>query len=423
MQVSCVNPDGSAASNDGWSTFANAQSPGSSESTQCGPGAPMLALVSDATAVPGSTVVGLQYTAPSGSVLSGGTVNVNLDADGTGITNGGFNGAEGQAGVEGPALGFDASNVIFQCVDGNPQAFAPCQNGSDDFAGPVSIPNRGGGVFLDAACGGVSNATCNSGGKDGAWAQAKLIWSHLLLTNDSTPQGSSFSGSALQPRARGTAHVVFTATDPGGPGVYLVTAGIDGRAVYIGTPDTNGGRCVAVGTDPTTGARMFDYAQPCRTTEVVDIPIPTAGLADGAHEMTMAVTDAAGNSSTVFDQTITTSNPQTTPKPSGPGSLRAQFVITWRWVRATTTVRKIHVRDLPGNARVTTRCVGRHCPRLRATARGIRRVDAMLRTLVGRRLRAGQSLRITVTAPQRKPERIALVIRNNRKPLAKLLPR
>lgn len=425
MQVSCVNPDGSTASHDGWSTFGTAQA-GVSASTQCGPGSPMVALVSDAAPVAGSTVVGLQYTAPSGSALSGGAVEVNLDADGTGITNGGYNGAEGQAGVLGPALGFDAGNVITQCVDGNPQAFAPCSNGTDDFAGTVAIPDRGGGVWVEAACGGVSNATCNTGGRNGAWATAKLIASDLLLTNGSTPQAANFSGSVLQPNASGTAHLVFTATDPSGPGVYQVSAAIDGTPVYTGTPDTNGGECVATGTDPATGSWMFGYAQPCRTTEVVDIPVPTTGVADGAHELTATVTDAAHNSSTVFDQSISVSNPvttTTTPKPAGPGSLHAQFVIKWHWLRAATEVRKIRVAHLPGNARVTVRCVGKHCPRLRARARGIRRVGAMLDKLVGRHLRPGQSLLLAVTAPQHTPERIALVIRYNRKPLAKLLRR
>ncbi len=45
----------------------------------------------------------------------------------------------------------------------------------------------------------------------------------------------------------------------------------------------------------------------------------------------------------------------------------------------------------------------------------------MLRKLGGRRLRAGQSLLITVTAPRHAAERIVLAIRNGRKPSARLL--
>jgi hypothetical protein len=216
------------------------------------------------------------------------------------------------------------------------------------------------------------------------------------------------------------AHVVFTAADPGGPGVYSVSAAIDGTPVYSATPNVNDGACVPVGTD-TSGALMFDSAQPCPVTEVVDVPIPTAGLADGSHELALTVTDAARNSATVLDQTITTSNPQTTPSPSGRRALHATFVISWRWKGASTLLRSIRVKRLLRNARVAVSCSGKHCPKLRASARGPRKAAALLRKLAGRRLRAGQSLLITVTAPRHAAERIALRIRKGLKPSARLL--
>jgi hypothetical protein len=46
----------------------------------------------------------------------------------------------------------------------------------------------------------------------------------------------------------------------------------------------------------------------------------------------------------------------------------------------------------------------------------------MLRKLEGRRLRAGQSLFITVTAPRHTAERIAVQIRDDLKPSARLVP-
>ena len=51
---------------------------------------------------------------------------------------------------------------------------------------------------------------------------------------------------------------------------------IDGKAVYSGTPNSNGGKCVAVGTSG--GALMFDYSQPCPASESVDLPINTTTL-------------------------------------------------------------------------------------------------------------------------------------------------
>jgi len=61
-------------------------------------------------------------------------------------------------------------------------------------------------------------------------------------------------------------------------------------------------------TDNTSGALMFDWQQPCLQTETVDIPVDTTALTDGQHELKVIVTDAAQNSSTVLDQTITTLN-------------------------------------------------------------------------------------------------------------------
>jgi hypothetical protein len=166
---------------------------------------------------------------------------------------------------------------------------------------------------------------------------------------------------------------------------------------------------------------MFDHQQPCPATEAVSIPVPTSGVADGSHEMAVSLTDAAGNTSPVLDQTITTSNPQTTPAPSGRRALHARFVISWRWAGTTTLLRSIRVTHLPRNARVAIHCAGTHCPRLRATARGSRKVARMLRKLGGRRLSAGQSLLITVTAGRHRAERIAVKIRNGLKPSARLL--
>jgi hypothetical protein len=108
--------------------------------------------------------------------------------------------------------------------------------------------------------------------------------------------------SLLPPNVFGTADVSFTAGDAGGPGVYNVTAKVDGTTVYGANPDTNSGRCVSVGTDTASDAFMFDWQQRCPTTEFVDVPVNTAGLLDGRHQLTIAVTDADQNTSTVLNE-------------------------------------------------------------------------------------------------------------------------
>jgi hypothetical protein len=415
MQVSCVNPNGSAAPSEGWSAFTQGTiAIGDGNNTNCAPGVPMAAYLGNQADAQDQQAETLQFTPPAGSALVGGSLAVNLTA------YGGDQFGTAQADVLEPQFKLDASDAVFACIN---------QNGcggttTPAYTGAVTLPaGRDGNLYVTAICTAFPGHTCDQnipGTNNGYWALAQVTSAHLLLSSAAAPQGSGFSGSALQRNTRGVAHVVFTAADPGGPGVYSVSAAIDGTPVYSATPNVNDGACVPVGTD-TSGALMFDSAQPCPVTEVVDVPIPTAGLADGSHELALTVTDAARNSATVLDQTITTSNPQTTPSPSGRRALHATFVISWRWKGASTLLRSIRVKRLLRNARVAVSCSGKHCPKLRASARGPRKAAALLRTLAGRRLRAGQSLLITVTAPHHAAERIALRIRKGLKPSARLL--
>ncbi|MDQ6747964.1 MAG: hypothetical protein M3010_07675 [Candidatus Dormibacteraeota bacterium] len=412
MQISCQNLDGSAASSQGWTGFSTgAVSNGSNNDANCAPGHQMTALLSNAAPAPVGASEVLRYTPPPGSTLIGGTLSVGLAADGRGPN------ASGTAVVYEPAFGYDASNVFFQCAAG----LAPCHNNTNVFIGTLNLPaNRGGDLYLQGGCGGAAGYSCNAGGSYGVWGGVGVPWAHLLLSSSATPQASAFSGSALQPRTGGIAHLVFTATDSG-PGIYAVTAFVDGQPVWSATPNKNDGKCVPVGTDPASGALMFDYQQPCPATEVVDVPVSTSGLSDGGHELAIAVTDAAHNTSTVLDQQISTSNPQVTPVPRRRRSVRAQFVISWSWRAASTRLRSIAVRQLPRGARVTVSCLGRHCPRLKVRSGTGRGVAKLLRSLSGRRLHAGDRLRITVTAPGRRAEHVELSIRDGRIPRARLL--
>jgi hypothetical protein len=423
MQVSCVNPNGSAALSEGWTAFASGD-PGafSTNNNQCAPGMPMAANLSADTAVPTESDEYLEYQPPASSRLVGGTLDVNLVADGYGVDSSNNVNAVAVAALYEPALLASPGNLFFQCVAW--LAFCPGTSGVD-YSGPVALPaDRGGDLYLQAECAnGTPSGMCSINAHDNAWALAQVVWAHLLLSSDVSPQGTQFSGSALQKNARGTAHVVFTASDPGGPGVYSVTAAIDGRTVWSGVPNANGGDCAPVGTDAATGAWMFDASQPCLVTEAVDAPVPTRGLPDGAHELAVTVTDAAQNSSTVLDQTITTSNPQTTPVPKSGRAVHARFVISWSWNGEHTTLRSISVQKLARNAHLSVGCAGRGCPRLKIRSASAHRVSKLLHGLGGKRFRAGDRLHITVTAPRRHPERIELQIRDGRLPGARLVKR
>ena len=78
MEVSCVNPSQSAAPSEGWSSFAAGGGYGSNNSTGCGPGSPMFAILSTDAAVGVGSAETLQYTPPGGSALIGGSIDVSI---------------------------------------------------------------------------------------------------------------------------------------------------------------------------------------------------------------------------------------------------------------------------------------------------------------------------------------------------------
>ncbi len=299
-EVSCENPDLSAAPSQGWSSFTSGSVGfGANSNTVCGPGDPMSAELSSAAADPVGAGENLEWAPPAGSTLAGGSIDVGMYGDGYGYD------ASAAAVAYSPEFKYDGSDVILQCSSGQPA----CSTGSSPYiyTGVLSLPtNRGGDFYIGAGCGGTQGQACNEGANEGAWSMIRLWWARFLLSNSSTPAANNITGPLLNAGARGTQELTLTATDPGGPGVYAVTAQIDGKTLYDATPNNNGGECVS--TASSNGALMFDYSQPCRQSESVDIPIETSTVTDGSHTLKITVDDAAGNSSVVYDGTINTHN-------------------------------------------------------------------------------------------------------------------
>jgi hypothetical protein len=181
------------------------------------------------------------------------------------------------------------------------------------------------GLTVSVGCnGGAYGNPCPTSIGGGPEASVTISSAAFWLTSDASPTATGFSGTLLAADAHGTADLAFTANDPNGPGVYNIAVLVDGNQLYSGTPNTNSGQCAAAGTDD--GVPVYSSFQPCLQTEGVDLPIDTTGLADGSHDLQVIVTDAAGNSATVLDQTITTANLTTvssllpTPPPASTAS-------------------------------------------------------------------------------------------------------
>lgn len=410
IQVSCVNPNGTAAPSEGWSTGQTGNDPGGIVSDDCSPGTPMTAQLSALAGAPPNTNEYLEYQPPAGSAIAGGQLYATLEADGYG-TNSSGGSAASYAGLYSP----DTNSPFLRCL----AFFTTCDN-SNNFSGAADLPSyKGGQLYAIAGCTSGAGVDCDANSRDGAWALANVAWARIVLETSGSPTGTNFSGSALAKRLRGTAHLVFTAAEGSGPGIYSVQVAIDGRTAWAGTPNTNGGLCVPVGNQGTT--LMFDSQQPCLTSEVVDVPVPTRGLEDGRHELAVTVVDAAGSASTVLDQTIRTFNPQVTPSPHGPHTIHARFMISWHWGGAVTRLESITVSRLPRSSGVSVSCEGRHCPALPIAHENAPAVRALLKSLTGRRFDAGDRLEMVVSERHHRPERIRLRFRSGREPSARLL--
>ena len=87
-------------------------------------------------------------------------------------------------------------------------AFEPRSNhdlaaGFDD-TGTLQLPaNRGGNLYLSAACTGTWTQTCDQGATQNAWALIQVWSAQLLLSTTAAPDASAPGGSLLTTRLKG----------------------------------------------------------------------------------------------------------------------------------------------------------------------------------------------------------------------------
>jgi hypothetical protein len=306
-QVTCTQPDGEPAPFEGWESTNNGGIGSGPINTCERPGGALTAFDSSSgeeeTPYAGPMWT---YTAPEGSKIAGGALKASL------LT------PQGQAYVATPQNSSASSaDVLVNCQ----YNIEPCGSSGTGVM-TVSIEHVGGTqLFMAAFCVAPTEGAhkCPVGSGGGVNAEISLYAADVELQNSSTPAGTDFAGSLLAPNASGTADLTFNAQDPEGPGVYRVIVDVDGTAVYQGTPESNGGRCASIGVD-TNGVSEFLYAQPCKRSVAVDVPVNTTKLSNGSHQLKVIVQDAAGNSSTVYAGTISVANSSGTGATGGGGA-------------------------------------------------------------------------------------------------------
>ena len=173
------------------------------------------------------------------------------------------------------------------------------------------------------------------------------------------------------------------------------------------------------------GALLAGATAAWATTQVVAMPFgdpgwtPLIGDWDGSGD---AQIGAYAPSTATF---YLGDNNGTAARVPAPGSkrhprVRTKVVIKWTWDGGRTGLRRFSVHGLPRGGKVTVTCSGPGCRRRprNAVAKGLARMIHGLEQTV---YRAGDRLRVTISAPGRVSERAEVRIRNGRKPLVRAL--
>jgi hypothetical protein len=223
------------------------------------------------------------YEAPPGMLIAGGVAKLSMTSPG------------GKVALEAPRQSPNPTLTLASCDS----SCTGVHNAT------VSIPDTAWWLlWAKALCEPASGqSTCTAGSVN---AEMNIDSAMILLHTEATPEAIGLKGSLTESPVSGTASVSFTAKESKGPGIYRVSVQIDGSTVWAQTPETSFGQCVAHGTYE--NVLVFRNAVPCKEEVPVRVEIPTGTLPDGPHLVEVAVEDAAGDRSVVFDKTITFAN-------------------------------------------------------------------------------------------------------------------
>jgi hypothetical protein len=261
----------------------------------CGdPGHGMQASVSGTTPRAIGSQVWWRFAPPSGTVIEGVDILYSMYARPWNGQN------RGTTFISGPQVGYLASDFGAGGID-------PTWVSRHGLHEPWIQATAG----CDGAAGGVD---CQAGAVH-AWMH--VVRSEIALTDESPPDAGLATGSAVTSHTwEGTQVFAFPASDEGG-GVYQAILEVDGASVLAKTIDARGGRCV----DTTAGGRVFRFPQPCLTSVDGLVAVDASALPAGEHDVTLRVSDAAGNVRSVYAARKTIVVPA---KRVGPGSDPAQ---------------------------------------------------------------------------------------------------
>ncbi len=307
----CTQPNGDPAPVDGWTPFTN--NPNMVAEDECAQGGWLAAGMLGWKEVSVAAESGWTFLPPAGTRIKQATLHYeynNSDFQDTGS-------ATAFESLEAPYRG---SRSFKTCVHSEGCCCSGPWEGRVSEHNLVTVPEQdlepeqgqGGGSGPPAGITMVSGCENPDGGAEphcyGASlkyaAVALLSMATITLEANSPPQvtvvgGSLTTGTELE----GTQTLAITGTDSGS-GIYQAILEVDGKEAQSTTVDNNDGHCQDVG-QTADGRPAFLYVVPCKP-EVNDqfVSFDLSDIPDGLHKLTVLVTDAAGNATTVLNREV-----------------------------------------------------------------------------------------------------------------------
>jgi hypothetical protein len=295
---SCHTPSGLFAPTDGWS--ASTEGAAAYTVNNCATGGALDAELDGAVDQPANAATATwAYSPPPETSIAAATLWRYGTAPSVGPN------ATGLFWLAGPQNFYDAADVFDQCVGtscaarGTP---SPALAGSNLVTVPAANAAGAAHLYANASCGGATGSSCPAVGHQ--WSAAVHVFAaDVTVQYNNAPVVRNVGGALYGATpAHGPQAVTFDATDRG-PGLYRVIFDVDGQSVsQIPVSDT-GGRCRDVG-GTSDGTLAFLNAQPCTPSAHIQAVLDTSKVSDGMHELSVFVSDAAGNRATVLDRDV-----------------------------------------------------------------------------------------------------------------------
>jgi hypothetical protein len=305
-QYTCREPNGSPAPTDGWTGSISGSFMFASNSCSSSGGGLDARLDGAVAHGANSDIATWAYSAPGNTTLAAATLYRYAYAEETGPN------ATSVAWLAAPSDAYSSATIFDQCVNASgctsEGTSSSPMDGSNRVAVPASNISGATGLYTNASCGGANGYSCPASGSGTTTAETVVYEADLTIQDPNTPTVNNVAGPLSSASTlSGSPDVSFTASDSGG-GIYAGEVYIDDKLQESQVLDANGGRCADVG-QTTDGTHAFLYRNPCKASVSADLAFDTTKIADGQHQLSVKVQDAAGNKTfVVAPRTVTISN-------------------------------------------------------------------------------------------------------------------